>query len=190
MNITGAGATQSARPLSISGTATLAAGGNKVLVLSGLALTGSGKLDLNDNDFILDYSGATQLPAVQGQINSARNGGDWLGNGITSTSARTNAAGSTTLAAMEASDYDSIYGAGALFNGIDPDATAVLVKYTYYGDADFSGEVDFDDYVRVDGGFNNALSGWMNGDLDGSGEVDFDDYVLIDLAFNSQSGAL
>jgi hypothetical protein len=67
---------------------------------------------------------------------------------------------------------------------------SVLVRYTYYGDTDFNGKVNFDDYVRTDNGFNNHLTGWLNGDFDLNGTVNFDDYVLIDLAFNTQSGTL
>jgi hypothetical protein len=58
------------------------------------------------------------------------------------------------------------------------------------GDADLSGSVDFDDYVRIDSGYNGELSGWVNGDFDNSGAVDFDDYVLIDASFNAQEGTL
>ena len=50
--------------------------------------------------------------------------------------------------------------------------------------------MNFDDYVRIDSGFNNHKIGWTNGDFDGNGQVNFDDYVLIDLAFNTQSGTL
>jgi hypothetical protein len=155
-----------------------------------LSLTGSAKLDLNDNDLLLDYTGASQLAGIQNLINAARNGGDWLGNGITSSSARTNPSQNTTLGAMEASDYDSVYGSGALFGGSDPDSTAVLVKYTYYGDTDFNGFVDGDDYSRSDSGFNLGFGGWLNGDFDGSGSVDGDDYSLLDLAFNTQGPTL
>ena len=66
----------------------------------------------------------------------------------------------------------------------------MLVKYTYYGDTDFNGVVDFDDYSRTDAGFNQHRTGWLNGDFDGNGVVDFDDYSLIDLAFNTQSSTL
>jgi hypothetical protein len=64
------------------------------------------------------------------------------------------------------------------------------VKYTWNGDTNFSGDVDFDDYVRTDVGFNTGRTGWGNGDFNYSGAVDFDDYVLIDIAFNTQSGTL
>ena len=39
------------------------------------------------------------------------------------------------------------------FSGQAYTATDTLVKYTWNGDTDFSGSVDFDDYVRIDVGF-------------------------------------
>jgi hypothetical protein len=103
-----------------------------------------------------------------------------------STAAKNASPRNTTLGAMEASDFKSIYGPSATFNGEALAGNAVLVKYTYYGDADFNGVVNFDDYSRTDAGFNFGRSGWLNGDFDGNGVVNFDDYSLIDLAFNSQ----
>jgi hypothetical protein len=176
--------------LSNDATASMPANGSHVLVTNALSATGTSKLDLFDNDLIVDYSAASPLAAIQSLINAARSGGTWLGNGLTSTTARTNSSHNTTLGAMEASDFKSIYGAAAPFDGQTIDTTAVLVKYTYYGDADFNGKVNFDDYVRTDSGFNNHRTGWTNGDFDGNGQVNFDDYVLIDLAFNTQSGTL
>jgi hypothetical protein len=163
---------------------------NTHLVTGALSLSGTATLDLYDSDLILDYSGSSQLAAVQLLIDAARAGGTWTGPGLTSSLARDNAAHNTTLGAMEATDYKSIYGAGVTFDGEVLDDSMVLVKYTYYGDADFNGRVNFDDYVRTDNGLNNHQSGWMNGDFDGNGRVNFDDYVLLDLAFNTQSGTL
>jgi hypothetical protein len=62
----------------------------------------------------------------------------------------------------------------------------VLPFFVRAGDADHNGVVDFDDYVLIDNGFNNGLSGFGNGDFNYDGVIDFDDYVIIDLAFNSQ----
>jgi hypothetical protein len=167
---------------------TLAAGSNSLATVNGLSITGSATMDLNDNDLILDYSGASQLAAVQNLINSARSNGTWTGTGLTSTAAKKNLNHNTTLGAMEATDYAAVHGGS--FDGISPDATAVLVKYTYYGDANFDGTVNFDDYVRTDVGFNTNLTGWSNGDFNSSGNVNFDDYVLIDIAFNTQGSSL
>lgn len=142
-------------------------------------------------DLILDYNGSSPLPAIASWINSARANGAWTGaTGITSSNARANASHNTTLGAMEASDYKVMQGAAALFDNESIDVTAVLIKYTYYGDANFSGRVTFDDYVRVDTGYNTHRSGWANGDFNLSGGVTFDDYVQIDTAYNTQGAAL
>jgi hypothetical protein len=172
-----------------SQTLSLAPGG-RTWVIEQLVVDSGGTLDVNDNDFIVDYVSVSQLVTIQWWIKAGRNGGTWSGAGITSSAAKNNPQHNTTLGAMEATDYKSIYGASATFNGEVIDTTAVLVKYTYYGDTDFNGRVNFDDYVRTDSGFSNHRSGWMNGDFDGNGRVNFDDYVLIDLAFNTQSGTL
>ena len=54
------------------------------------------------------------------------------------------------------------------------------------GDADHNGVVNFDDFARIDNGFNNHLTGFSNGDFNYDGVINFDDYSIIDFAFNSQ----
>jgi hypothetical protein len=176
--------------ISNGGTATLLAGGNKLIETDGLTVGATGKLDLNDNDLMFDYPGASQLTVIAALIASARNGGAWDGNGITSSSADAAAAGNTTLGAIEGSTWRDLYGTGTPFNGKPVDATSVLVKYTYYGDTDFNGTLDGDDYARADNGFNTGAGGWFNGDADLNNVVDGDDYALIDNAFNTQSATL
>jgi hypothetical protein len=172
------------------GTVVMEQNGARVIDTDALAITGNGKLDLTDNDMIVDYVGATQLGVITALINQGRNGGLWNGNGITSSTAGANALDNTTLGRIEGSEYDAIYGAAFLFSGRAADATSVLVKYTYYGDADFNGQVNFDDYSRTDAGFSLGRTGWVNGDYDGNNLVNFDDYSLIDLAFNTQGAVL
>jgi len=50
--------------------------------------------------------------------------------------------------------------------------------------------VNFDDYARIDAGFNAHATSWFTGDFDGNGKINFDDYALIDQAFNAQFGVL
>jgi hypothetical protein len=38
--------------------------------------------------------------------------------------------------------------------------------------------VNFDDYARLDSGFLNQRTGWLNGDFNGDGVVNFDDYLV------------
>ena len=150
-----------------------------------LQLSGTGALDLADNDLILTRARAE---SVQADINRARNGGAWDQPGITSSAAASHPAHATTLGLLRGEEYQSVN--GETFDDQPIEGSDLLVKYTWYGDTDFNGRINFDDYVRTDNGFNNGLTGWLNGDFDGNGQINFDDYVLIDLAFNVQDGTM
>ncbi|MBC8108996.1 MAG: PEP-CTERM sorting domain-containing protein [Anaerolineae bacterium] len=148
--------------------------------------TPSGTFDLTNNDLKVSNG---DLATIQAQIRHARNGGFWNLPGITSSAAATAVPRNTTLGVLSGAEYNSVTEPD-VFDGFAVAPTDVLVKYTYYGDTDFNGMVDFDDYSRIDAGFNNNRTGWFNGDVDYNGVVDFDDYSLIDQAFNTQSGTL
>src|SRR5207253_3502097 len=137
-----------------------------------LSVLGSGKLDLADNDLILNYSGTspvgtwtgTAYSDVTGLLQSGYAAGPWNGPGI-DTSSATNITG---LAVAEASESLHISGnQTALFDGETVDATAVLVKYTYTGDATLDGRLNVDDYGRIDFNvaFNGSVFGYYNGDF-------------------------
>ena len=74
-----------------------------------------GSINLFDNDLILDYTGTSQIANVQALFNGGR-AADWVGTGIVSFSAANNSLNNTTLSAMDATGYRSIYGPGAMFN--------------------------------------------------------------------------
>ena len=166
----------------------LTATGNKVLTTGALSIdtANNSTLDLSNNDAIVT---ATPQAVIEGYVASARNGGAWNGGGITSSTARDNAGHNTGLAVVSGADYTSVGGNGT-FAGRAYNPSDVLIKYTWNGDANIDGRVTFDDYVKIDTGFNTGLTGWVNGDFNYSGAVNFDDYVLIDVAFNSQNGTL
>ncbi|MBC8106393.1 MAG: hypothetical protein H7Z14_07380 [Anaerolineae bacterium] len=165
----------------------LTTGGNKVLRVGGLDMQGTGKIDLNDNDMIV--GALTPRSTIVDMVRTGRNGGLWNGPGIISTAAKARVPKNTTLGVLSGAEYSSVGGNGT-FSGQAYTAADTLVKYTWYGDTDFNGLVDFDDYSRIDSGFNGNRTGWLNGDVDSNGIVDFDDYSLVDLAFNTQSGTL
>jgi hypothetical protein len=170
--------------------------GNRVVFANAVSIGGElGRINLNDNDMVVDYTNASEAADVRTYLHNGRNGGAWNGLGIMSGSAATNPGHLTTLGSMEATEYKSIYGAGAKFHLEPIDNTCVLIKYTWYGDTDFNGKVDGADYARMDSTFNNELAqgnigGWFNGDLDYNGKVDGADYALIDSAFNAQGSTL
>jgi hypothetical protein len=168
--------------LAISGgQVVMTSGGNKLLAVSSLGISSPGALNLTNNNLLVDYSGATTISSIESLVRNGR---------LFSSTAQTNPLHNTTVGVIESADYRSIYGATAPFAGATIDDTAVLVKYTYFGDTDFNGTVNFDDYSRTDAGFNAGRSGWFNGDFDLNGTINFDDYSLIDLAFNTQTTPL
>src|SRR5205814_9852108 len=84
-------------------------------------------------------------------------------------------------------------------DGEGVNASTVLLKYTYYGDRDFDGDVDDDDYARMDDGFANRNNAnnltfprqpWRSGDPNLSNSVNSDDYFAIDNAFTNQTAVL
>ena len=147
------------------------------------------RFDLNDNDLLIDGTGGMTYAQVASLIASARNGGAWNGSGLTSSAARLDANHATGLGLLTGSEYQTLRGTN-VFDGLTVAAADKVVKYTWNGDANFDGRVTFDDYVRIDTGFNTHLTGWANGDFNYNGSVNFDDYVLIDVAFNQQTGTL
>ena len=166
-----------------SGTVTITPAAGNASSLALLSVSPGATLDLNDNDLVTGTGKST----VENFVKAARNAGAWNQSGITSSAARSNA--STGLGVLSGAEYTSVGGTGT-FSGQTYGAGDTLVKYTWNGDANFDGRVTFDDYVKIDTGFNTGLTGWLNGDFNLSGAVNFDDYVLIDIAFNQQNGTL
>jgi hypothetical protein len=170
----------------------LTAGGASTFWTRALAIAPGATLDLADNDLILQSNVAGRdaaLAAVSGLIQSGRNGGSWSGKGIVSSAAAAEPSKVTGLA-VALNDRGGEVPLYAMFDGLAIDTNAILVKYTYNGDADLNGKVDADDYFQIDNGFAKALKGYRNGDLDFNGVVDADDYFLIDNAFAKQNSVL
>jgi autotransporter-associated beta strand protein len=165
--------------------AVLGAGGSRVLYTHLLSITGTGFLELNDNDAIVDYAGASPFPTILGYVTTGYNAGNWNGAGIRSNNASLQPNDLTALALAE----NSLLGL-ANFAGQIVDATSLLIKYTWYGDANFNGRVDRDDYALLDRGRSKGLTGWNNGDFNYSGTITTADYLLIDRSFLLQSGTL
>ncbi len=154
------------------------------MVLQLNVLTNSGLLDLANNDMVV-HNG--DLAAITAQI-AAGSAGHWTGSsGITSSIA---AEHTNTALGVELNSDSSGNPLVSTFEGQSVTNTDVLVKYTYYGDANLDGVVNGSDYTLIDNGFNNSLTGWHNGDFNYDGVVNGDDYTLIDNAFNTQGAAI
>jgi hypothetical protein len=163
------------------GSAILPAGANKVLTMSGMSITGNGILNLTDNDAIVDYTGASPLGASTTLLAGGYNGGLWTGPGINSSSAA--AAGNTGIGIAEATDLFAAF--PATFSGQAVDNTAVLLKYTAYGDTNLDGTVNLSDFNRLASSFGQAARRWVHGDTNYDGSVNLFDFNRLAANFGS-----
>ena len=141
-----------------------------------LALGGSpgawqGTLDLTNNDLVIDYDPPTPLLNVLDQIRTAYNGGAWNGAGITSSSANANTFG---LGYAESSSVFTTF--PATFSGLPVDDTAVLIKFTRYGDANLDGQVNLSDFNALAANFGQSNRFWRQGDFNYDGTVNLQDF--------------
>jgi hypothetical protein len=186
--------TQHLNNLTVNGASAIVNGGDKVLVVKSIAV--GGQLDLKDDDLIIDYSGASPAgtwsgnaySGVTGLIASGRNGGAWNGNGILSS--LTNGP-LRSFGVAEASQALGIAGVQTgVFDGQTVDSSAILVKFTYGGDANLDGKIDVLDYGNIDLNVPLGTNGWFNGDFNYDGKIDVLDYGIIDFNIGIQGAPL
>jgi hypothetical protein len=181
--------------LTLTGSARVAlpVGGPATLLTRLLAIGPQARLDLADNDLIVDYAdGSPAMQQTHDYVAAGANGGAWDGLGGIVTSTPAAAGGLTTLGVGDASAVLGLNGSATqLWSGQTVDATSVLVKYTYGGDANLDGQITGDDYSAID--FNILTPGsigFCNGDFNYDGLVTGDDYSTIDFNLLAQAGPL
>ena len=182
----------------VSGTATIPVvkpyvPANTVGSIGVLTINTGGTLDIGDSD--LDITG-TPLATVTAYVATGYNlpgGANWSGAGLTSAAAHAATSHLTALGVIQNNQGGSaIFTATKPFDGTTPGVGDVLVKYTFFGDANLDGKVDGSDYSLIDAGYQadkktaGSATGWYNGDFNYDGTVDGSDYALIDNAFNNQ----
>jgi fibronectin-binding autotransporter adhesin len=158
----------------------------KAIAIASVTTTGSGKFDITNNALVIKNS---TLATVTGQIVEGYNNGDFLGAGITSSTAANDPNFLTAIG--YASNLDAAF---ITFEGVSGlDDGDVLVKYTYYGDADLTGSVDLDDFNLFLAGYQdpaNVPQTWIYGDFDYTGSVDLDDFNLFLAAYQANGAPL
>ena len=187
-----ANATVSSLTLTGGATLNVSVNGNRVVRTSGLSIGSDAKVNLNDNDLIIDYSGSaaaspigswngSAYTGVTGLIARGYNFSAWDGTGLVTTMADARN-GLTTLAPAEAAHVLGITGnQTATWNGQTIDTTTVIVKYTYAGDLNLDGRVDAQDYGIIDNWVQfPGANGYANGDINYDGVIDAVDYGIID----------
>ncbi len=185
-----------------SATTQLQAGLSGPVQLPSLTIAGGGSptatLDITDNNMIVHNGNLATLTAQAAAAATVNL--DWTGAGLTSTTARDDANATTAVGIIQNDDGGgsplySTWPQGADSGGavsvVDSD---VLVKYTYYGDADLDGVVtntfDFDLWT-AGASSGGALTGWEFGDFDYDGTIgSTTDYDLWSAGFANQGSPL
>ena len=169
-------------------------GGGITLKLAGGLSFGpllTGKLDLNDNDLVIQSTAGSKAGVLTQVTNWIKSGLD-TGRGILSTSAGSEASSATALGVMI---NDNGIGAPLYptFSGLSGlDANTILVKYTWYGDSNLDGSVGRTDYMMLNVGTaaGGTRTGWRWGDFDYNQNIDGLDYDLIDRGADHQNQVL
>jgi len=182
--------------LSLRDSAQLRASPGALLRIGGLAMDAGARFDLDSASLILTTDagsdhGIAQTKTVSNLVASAIRGGvnPWDGPGLTSSAARKDAGGFTSLGVFN-NDDGTGHALLSDFGSQTVGANSILVKYTWNGDANLDGRVNADDYFVADSGYITQKGGWCNGDFNYDGVMNADDYFLIDSAFIGQNGLL
>ncbi len=165
-------------------------GGNTgISYLNDLSLGASGVLDLNDNDLVVNYSGATPFADLQGLVLSGYSAGpDSTKTGIISTTSQ-NSGGATVLALFDNALAGFPQWPPGSGNSIA--AGSIVGKYTYIGDTNFDGQVTPQDYTAIDANLGTIVDpgvAWFYGDTNFDGNIDATDYTGIDAALGLGQG--
>lgn len=158
---------QSSLTVGNNATATLLPGPTAATsIVSSLSITGSGRLNLTNNNLIVQYTPANSTAsAIEQYLARGYNGGAWNGPGIGSTSAT----GSISIGFADAAD--------AGITGLQ--ANSVVVKLAVVGDANLDGRVNFADLLDLSQQYGRPIPAWDAGDFNYDGSVGFDDLLLL-----------
>jgi autotransporter-associated beta strand protein len=171
-------ATYSIGSLNISSgaTASVKAGGTKMLSVASLSITSGGTLDLNDN-FAIVNSGS--LTTIKNLIATGYANGTWAGSGLTSSSARTVAANGSNIH-KTALGYATAtqLGVGS-FDGQPVSGGNILVRYTLSGDATLNDTVNSSDFAILAANYGSTSATWAMGDFNYDGTVNALDFNAL-----------
>jgi hypothetical protein len=135
------------------------------LTLAG-GVTPTTTFDLTNNGVAVDYTPpppgpeAEPFDTIRAQIVNAYNNGAWDLPGITSSQANSSTHG---VGYAESSAIYTTFPAD--FMGQSVDDTAVLVRYTRYGDANLDALVNLADFNRLAANFGDTGAVWSDGDF-------------------------
>lgn len=153
--------------------------------VTALSITANGRLDLNDHDLAIDYTGPSVVASLRPLLQAGFGGATWNGNTTMITTSAGAAASATPdktgIGYAEATDV--LGPSPTSFRGVPVDATTAVLRYTLLGDANLDAMVNIADFSRLAASFNQA-SLWINGDFNYDGTTGIADFSLLAANFN------
>ena len=178
---------QALSSIGINGTSQVVlSGADMVVKTSALNIAPGARLDLAGNGIVVQATAGTRagvMSSIANWIVSGRNGGTWDGMGIG------NSAHASAIRGLAAILNDG--GAGvvrATLGAHAADVNSILIKETWLGDGDLSGQIDGDDYFRMDSGYLGGKLGYLWGDVNYDQAVNGRDYFALDRSFLATHG--
>ena len=167
----------------LDGVAAVASGRttDKTSVVNTLVVATGARLDLGDNDLVVDYPASTPYPLIRQLLIDGYAGGAWNGTGIASSVAAATPGSRTALGYAEATDLFTTF--PATFSGQMVDNSSVLVRYTLTGDATLDGTVGISDFSILGAGYNQS-GDWVDGDFNFDGMIGIGDFSLLASNYN------
>jgi hypothetical protein len=169
-------------PAHVGALATASLGGAG-MTTSGNTGTATGTIDITNQALVLTAANSTQQAAnvtkAYALVTQGADGGDYLGNGITSSMAANDANNGAGIKGVMIYDntQTGLQSIGGVDLTVDPNQNQVLIAYTLIGDFDYNGVVNAGDYGLLAYYQRNHLTAL--GDLDGNGVIDAGDYGLL-----------
>jgi hypothetical protein len=171
----------------LSGTGTISSTvGNSTLALGlnsggssqgsvNVSLAAGSKLDITNNHLFINYgSGPDPIASIAAMLLSGYNGGNWVGNGIMSSTANANSA---SYGIGYADSADAGNPAGLASDQIE-------IKYTLLGDANLDGKVNGIDFAILAAHFNQGVTAWDQGDFNYDHKANGIDFTEMAANFN------
>jgi hypothetical protein len=150
---------------------------DQVSVVRLLSVGPTARLDLGDSSMVIDHdlSPTEAIAPIRNLLANGRNGGNWDGFGIV-TSSTVEAAGIAYLHSTQWVTPFMVYGRPV-------DATSVVLAFALLGDANVDGKVDVGDFASLAARFNHPGT-WRDGDFDYDGVVGIADFSTMAANFN------
>jgi hypothetical protein len=147
------------------------------LAFGGTPANPSGQWDLNDGNLIIDYEAGSSPMADIVKYVKAGCSGYWTGQGIMSSDAA-----ASTVTALGVVDNNGLDSVKDTLEGESVDHNSILIKYTYLGDNNLDGKVDWEnDFLAFQNGILFGIknnNNWLYGDYNYDGKVDWENDFL------------